>query len=92
MRFEKKTFEKQRIVLDYNEFEECRFTECELVFNAVGSVGFSRNVLDNCRWKFEGPAAAAVSFLKAVYGMGADGRNLVLATFESIAPDLRLRG
>ena len=91
MRFEKQTFTKERINLDYNDFDQCRFIECELVFNAVGSVGFTRNAVDGCRWTFEGPAAATASFMKALYGMGADGRKVVLTTLRNIVPDLKIQ-
>ena len=85
MRFIEQTFTNARIVLDYNEFERCTFITCTLVYNGNGGVGLVNSNIDNCQWVFEGPAGNTIQFMHGIYvAMGAGGRELMEATFESI--------
>jgi len=91
MKFEKREFRNERINLNGNEFDHCQFFGCEMVFNGVGAVGLTHNGFHECKWIFEGPAADTVGFMKALYAMGAGGRDLILQTFKDVAPDLKFR-
>ena len=88
MRFEKQEFRNKRITLSGNQFDECNFHDCEMVFTGVGSVSLTRNSFENCRWLFDGPSLATVRFMKALYAMGAERRALILSTFKEVAPDI----
>jgi hypothetical protein len=91
MKFENREFRKEKINLNGNEFDRCKFFDCELVFNGVGLVALTNNNFHDCRWTFEGPAADTVAFMKALYAMGGGGRELILATFNNIAPNMKLK-
>jgi hypothetical protein len=91
MKFEQREFRKERVNLNGNDFDHCQFFECEMVFNGVGNVGLTNCGFNNCRWTFEGPAAATAAFMKALYSMDGGGRDLILATFKDVAPDLKFR-
>lgn len=79
------TFQGGRVLLDNNEFRDCVFADCELVFAGGGPVALSGNVFKNVKWSFEGAAARTLQFLTAMYhGAGPGGRELVENTFEAI--------
>jgi hypothetical protein len=89
MRFEKQEFRNKRITLNGNEFDQCKFHDCEMVVTGVGSIGLTGNRFNNCRWMFDGPSLATVRFMKALYAMGAERRDLILSTFKEVAPDIK---
>lgn len=91
MRFANRDFRSERVNLNGNEFDHCQFHQCEMVFNGVGGVGLSHCGFHDCRWTFEGPAGDTVRFMKALYAIGGGGRDLILATFRDVAPDLKFR-
>lgn len=91
MNFKKKTFKNEPVNLNGNSFDHCTFNNCELIFNGVGSVGLTNSTFNNCRWTFNGPAADTVAFMKALYSMGGGGKDLIVHTFNDIAPDMKFR-
>lgn len=91
MQFDAKEFNKEPVNLNGNRFEGCTFNECELIFNGVGPVGLANCIFNNCKWTFQGPAADTVAFMKALYAMGGGGKELILATFKNIAPDIKVK-
>lgn len=68
----------ETIVLDYGEFRDMRFDQCELVFRGGRPPTLANNEFVNCTWTFEQEAANTASFLKALYHGGA--KELVLQT------------
>ena len=91
MKFTNKPFKKETVNLNGNQFDHCTFINCELIFNGVGSVGLTNCSFNHCRWTFQGPAADTVAFMKALYSMGGGGKDLIVQTFNDIAPDMKLR-
>lgn len=84
-RYEKSTFQGDKVLLDDNEFIDCTFENCELVFAGTGDVSLSGNVFRNVKWSFDGAAGRTLQFLKAMYrGAGSGGRDLVEKTFASV--------
>lgn len=78
------------VPLDGNSYEHCTFDSCRFVY--AGREPFSlasNNISPDCGFVFTGFAANTVSTMRAIYGMGAWGRQHVLATFQQIAPDLK---
>lgn len=90
MKFENREFRDEAVNLNGNHFSGCKFINCQLIFNGVGAVGLVDIQFLNCRWIFDGPASDTVAFLKALYALGDGGRDLVLRTFNDVAPDLKL--
>lgn len=91
MKFNGKKFNKESVNLNGNEFDHCTFNNCKLIFNGVGSVTLTNNSFNDCAWIFEGPAADTVAFMKALYSMGGGGKDLIVHTFNEIAPDMKFR-
>jgi hypothetical protein len=80
----KKTFTKQTVVLDGNEFDQCTFDGCILEYQGLRPVAMTTNTMTQCEWSFKGPAANAVQFMSALYQSGSSGAQLVEATFNGI--------
>lgn len=91
MKFEKREFRNEPINLNGNQFDHVQFHGCKMIFTGVGGLGLTNCGFHECTWHFEGPAADTVAFMKAMYDMGGGGRDLILATFKNVAPDLKIR-
>ena len=76
------TFTNQTVVLDGNDYLNCTFTNCELVFRATGTVSLTGVTANNCRWTFEGAAGLTVKFMTALYQGGFS--EMIDLTFENI--------
>jgi len=57
-----KTITSQRVVLDGNQYVNCLFIGCELVYRG-GACTFQSNTRD-CSWFFEGPAKNTIGILR----------------------------
>ena len=84
MRVINRTFTDDEVVLDFHDFDGCTFTNCTLVFHGYGPVGLDSCTFKDCSWKFDGPAAATVSFMTAIHKQGGGGRELIEATIKTI--------
>ena len=72
MTYQESTFVRVGYIrLDGNEFIDCRFDDCTLVFGATAPV-----TLDGCtfgpgvRWAVDGPAALTCGFLRGLWQSG----------------------
>ncbi|MEH3452378.1 hypothetical protein [Phytobacter diazotrophicus] len=73
------------IELDGNHYEKCTFKNCEIVFKGLLPFNLIGCDFIGCKWRFDGPAANTMNFLKIMYkDMGAFGKQMVEATFENI--------
>lgn len=82
MRFEKKTFEKQVISIDGNEYIDCVFIDCNLTY-AGGDFSFV-NLKTRGRFSL-GLSAAANStlfLLQIIAGANAVGRNYIIGLID----------
>lgn len=85
MKFENQSFSKLDIHMDFNEFVNCRFNDCTLVYHGYGLIGMSGCSFSNVHWSFADAAANTISFMTGLYsGAGEGGRNLIEQTFENI--------
>ena len=78
----KQSFIDRSLVVDGNEYIECSFLRCELIFAGGTIPTLDGNDFDSCLWKFDGPAARAVLFMGALYSGG--WQALIDATFDGI--------
>lgn len=78
----KQTYSDTTIYLDGSTFLYCHFDRCKLVYSGLMPVSLDGNSFVNCQWTFSGPAAAAISFMAAIYSQG--GQALVEQTFNNI--------
>ena len=84
MHIQNMSFEDQDIVLDFHEFKDCKFKNCNMVFYGHGRVGMiSCNFLD-CRWTLSGPASATLNFMANLYKNGNGADKIIEETFQSI--------
>lgn len=76
------TFANETVVLDDNEYLNCTFNNCEIVFRGTASVLLNGVNFNDCRWTFEGPAGMTINFMTALYQAGIT--DLIDQTFENI--------
>jgi hypothetical protein len=77
----KKTITSKRVLLDGNEYLNCLFIDCELIYRG-GACTFESNTR-RCSWFFEGPAMNTIGILRelGVLGKGpSDFGNIVRAS------------
>lgn len=85
MKYEKTFFNDQDVMLDDNEFHRCNFEDCNLIYNGGKPPTLNGCSFSKVRWRFTGPAADTVAFMRALYhGCGEGGQSLIEQTFESI--------
>jgi hypothetical protein len=85
MKITKNTFTNEEVILDFNEFQECSFTNCRFV--VLGYAPFSLNEcqVTNCEFTFGGPAASTIQTMASIYhNIGDQGKALIESTFENI--------
>ncbi len=75
-------FSNEMVVLDGNDYLNCTFTNCEIVFRGTASVTLNGLYLNDCRWTFDGPAGLTINFMTALYQAGVT--DLIDQTFENI--------
>lgn len=75
----------QRVVLDEDEFLECTFTRCQIVYRGGERAYLVRCRFAECSFEFEGAAGRTLLFLRNMYrSMGPAGAQLVERTFDEI--------
>ena len=77
------SIDKQRVDLDFNDFESCKFNNCNLIYRGYGPTGLKNCKFNNCKWSFDGPALNTINFMDALYNNLAC-KNLIEATFLNI--------
>lgn len=81
----KNKYERTTVRLDNNEFVECSFDECTLLYAGEGPVSMVDCNFLNAQWVFVDAAQQTLQFLHGLYhGMGDGGRKLVESTFDEI--------
>ena len=75
-------FSNETVVLDGNEYRNCTFTDCEIVFNATAPVSLHGINFISCQWTFDGPAGLTIDFMTSLYQAGMT--QLIDGTCENI--------
>lgn len=71
MEFRGKSLKGKTLDLDFNQFIDCRFDNCTLIYHGYGDVGLDGCVFgENVRWEFADAAAATVTFMRGIYHGG----------------------
>lgn len=83
MRYESNTFVDMTLDLEGNEFVQCTFKRCTLVYSGGDHIHLDGCKFVNCKWGFKGAAARTVDFLSRFYQHPAF-RPLVEGTLEKI--------
>jgi hypothetical protein len=84
MEFIDQTFDGQRIVLDFNSFENCTFRGCSIVFMGYGPVGLTGCTFEGCAFPVDGPPARYMLFLRELYRLGESSQAAIEGYFEII--------
>lgn len=79
---EKQTFRGISVVLDGNQFFDCRFERCEIVYAGGEPPTLVNNGFTECQWAFRDAAGRTLSFLGAMYAGGM--QQLIEDTFNNI--------
>jgi hypothetical protein len=82
--FKDQTKEHETIVLDGNEFHDCKFQNCELVYCGGQPPKLQHCYFTQCSWKLDEAAKRTVLFLRSVYHSGPGGMELVEGTLKFI--------
>jgi hypothetical protein len=85
MKFEGKKFKNETIDIDFNQFSNCQFDGCTLVYHGYGVIGMDGCSFNNVNWTFAGSAANTLQFMRGLYhGAGEGGKHLIESTFTDI--------
>ena len=84
MKYDGKTFTNERVTLDDNEFFNCKFNSCTLVYHGSAPPQLSDDSFHNVKFVFNGPAANTIAFLKAMATVTSGMQHIVKDTFPEI--------
>lgn len=85
MRYEKEKFSNENIALDFNQFIECEFVDCKLIYRGYGPVDLEGCSFRNVQWIFSDAAGNTIKFMAGIYsGAGEGGKKLIEDTFKNI--------
>lgn len=75
-------FNHETVALDGEQFSDCEFRDCRLVYAGGEPPLFEGCRFDSCEWKFEHAAARTLAHLKLVWAQG--GKAPVQAMIKEI--------
>jgi len=85
MRHEDETFVQERIELGENEFRNCRFESCRLVYDGSPGVRIQNCDFEETRLELVEEAGNTLGFLQNIFhGFGEDGQAVVENFFDQI--------
>lgn len=85
MKITKSEFVNEEVVLDFHEYESCKFSNCRFVVLGHGPFALNQCEVINCEFTFAGPAASTIQTMSTIYNnVGEQGKALIEGTFESI--------
>lgn len=85
MEISAKTLSNVTEVIDGNQYDNCRFENCTMVYRGGEIPHISGCQFDNCSWQFDGAAERTLLFMRQLYhGMGAGGAQLIEATLDAL--------
>lgn len=79
------SFSNSTEVLDGNEYENCKFDNCQIVYGGGEIPRITNCQFGNCQWQFADAAERTLNFMRQVYhGMGKGGAEIIDATLNAI--------
>lgn len=83
------TYTNATEIIDGNDYQDCRFENCKMVFRGGEIPRISGCHFENCQWQFEDAAERTLIFMRQLYhGMGAGGAQLIEATLAQLRQPL----
>ena len=86
MIYTKSTFTDEEVLLDGNEYRDCIFNKCRLVFRGEKPPVLSGNRLNDSRFVFLGPAELTLNFLKELARPTSGISEIVKQSFPELFP------
>ncbi len=83
-KIENRNYSNELVNLDDNEFVDCKFQGCTLVYRGGSLPKFAGNSIDQCVWNFSGAAELTLRFIAGLYQAGEGGKDVVERMFEQI--------
>jgi hypothetical protein len=74
----------QTVVLDGNEYIDCQFESCQLIYKGGELPRLNRCQFVRCSWHLEDAAQRTIRFLRSIYHSGPGGRELVEDTLKHV--------
>lgn len=72
-------------VVDGNNYVECRFEKCKMIYRGGAIPQISGCHFEDCTWHFEDAAERTLLFMRQLYhGMGPGGMQLIEATVNML--------
>lgn len=87
MKYENKSFNNTKILLDNNEYFNCTFNGCELEYSGGKPPSMGDCVFDSPRITFSDNASDTINFLTALYHSGLS--SIIEITFENIRSNIK---
>jgi len=85
MKIVKNQFTNEEVILDFHEYEGCKFTKCRFVVLGYGPFALNQCEVTECEFTFAGPAASTIQTMTSIYhNIGEQGKKLIEGTFEQI--------
>ena len=75
-------FNHETVMLDGEDFSDCEFRSCRMVYSGGETPSFTRCRFDDCDWRFEDAAARTLAQLKLLWAVG--GKAPVQAMIKEI--------
>jgi len=83
--FQEQTFSHQAVVIDGNDYTDCVFEKCTLIYLGGTLPTLANCKLHDCRWEFREGADRTIGFLRALYhGLGDNGKQVIEQVVEAI--------
>jgi hypothetical protein len=84
MKYENSLITDENIRIDEDEFVNCLFKKCRIIFTGKGPALFTNCRFDECQWVFDDAAEETLQYLATLYQLGPGGESLVDGIFDSI--------
>lgn len=85
MEYRDKTFSDVTEALDGNQYFNCRFENCQIIYRGGQLPGVNGCHFQDCRWQFEDAADRTMMFMRMLYhGLGDSGPKLVEGAFDAV--------
>jgi hypothetical protein len=78
-------FKNQRVNVEGTGFQNCRFTNCHIIYTGGTLPVFASCIFDRCQWVFDGPAENTIQYFALLATqLGPGGLEIIEGVFESI--------
>jgi len=67
MKYTAKKFDGDNVTVDFNEYVECEFSNCEIIFKGGNLPVFEKCVFNNCRFSLTEKADNTLGYLSFLY-------------------------